>query len=194
MCRYYNNNLSELFNLWEAAMGDDQQAYTELYTDLYPSLYGYILQIVKDDELANDLLQELFVKLWHKRRQIGTINNVRAYFFTASRSMAINHFRKVKSQSSRLENFIQPEVDFSAEDLMISAEDDKQLKYKMRVALNMLPVRQREIIHLKYFHGMEYQMIAEVTGIRYQSVVNHVFRGLQTLRAEFIPYTTKAVV
>lgn len=158
-----------------------------MHTSLYPSLYGYVLQIVKDVELANDLLQELFVKLWHKREQIGAIGNVKAYFFTASRSMAINHFRKVRSQNTRLENFTREEVDFSAEDIMVSAEEDKQLKYKMRAALNTLPARQREIIHLKYFHGMEYQMIADVTGIRYQSVINHVFRGLQALRTQFRP-------
>lgn len=193
MCKYYNNNLSALYNLWEAAMGDDHQAYTSLYTNLYPALYGYLIQIVKDGELTNDLLQELFVKLWHKRKQIGILSNVKAYFFAASRAMAINHFRKIKSQNSQLEHFTQPDADSSHEDILVSAEEDRHLKYKMELALNTLPARQREIIHLKYYQGMEYQKIAEVTGIRYQSVINHVFRGLQTLRAEFRPYETKIV-
>jgi RNA polymerase sigma-70 factor (ECF subfamily) len=193
MCKYYNNNLATLYNLWETAMGDDHQAYTSLYTSLFPALYGYLMPIVKDGELANDLLQELFVKLWHKRKQIGTVNNVKAYFFTATRSMAISHFRKIKSQTLRLEHFTQPEADSSHEDLLVSAEEDRHLKYKMELALNTLPARQREIIHLKYYQGMEYDKIAEMTGIRYQSVINHVFRGLQTLRAEFRPYNTKVV-
>lgn len=193
MCKNYNNNLPALSELWEAALNDDHRAYSLLYTNLCSALHSYLLQIVKDDELANDLLQELFGKLWHRRKQIGIVYNVKAYFFTALRSIAINHFRKVKFQTSKLEHFIQPEIDFSAEDILVSAEENVQFKYKMGVALNTLPARQREIIHLKYYEGMEYNKIAELTGIRYQSVINHVFRGLETLRAEFRPYKTKEV-
>jgi RNA polymerase sigma-70 factor (ECF subfamily) len=140
---------------------------------------------MKDEELVNDLLQELFVKLWQKRNQIGVIKNVKAYFFTASRSMAINHFRNIKSKTIRLEMMDMPEIDFSAEDIMITEEGNTELKIVITQALNKLPARQREIIYLKYYEEMEYQKIAEVTGIQYQSVINHVFRALQTLRTAF---------
>jgi len=181
------DNISGIYNLWETAAADDDQAYALIYTCLYPPLYKYLSQIVKDDELANDLLQELFVKLWDKRKQIGPVSNLRAYFFTASRSMAMNHFRRIKSQTASLEHFSQPKTIHSAEDVLVNKEENKELKYKMELALNSLPARQREIIHLKYYQGMEYEKIAEVTGIQYQSVINHVFRGLQTLRTEFKP-------
>jgi RNA polymerase sigma-70 factor (ECF subfamily) len=184
------NNMSGLFDLWENAGADDSKAYALIYTCLYPPLYNYLLQMVKDEEVANDLLQELFIKLWDKRKQIGPVSNLRAYFFTASRSMAMNHFRRVKSQSARLEHFSQPITTHSAEDVLMSKENNTALKSKMELALSSLPARQREVIHLKYFHGMEYQKIAEVTGIQYQSVINHVFRGLQTLRNEFKPHET----
>ena len=163
----------------------DHQAYASLHKNLYPGLYSYLFQIVKDEDIVDDLLQELFVKLWHKRNKLGAIKNVKAYFFTASRSMAINYFRQVKSQAARLEKFTQPEMDFSAEDILVSAEDSTELKTNMANALNSLPARQREIIYLKFYEEMEYQKIAEVTGIQYQSVINHVFRALQTLRSEF---------
>jgi RNA polymerase sigma-70 factor (ECF subfamily) len=167
------------------AIDGDHHAYSLLHKNMYPGLFSYLFQMVKDEDIVDDLLQELFVKLWQKRVQIGAIKNVKAYFFTASRSMAINHFRRVKSQSLRLEKLIQPEMEFSAEDILVSAEHDIELKGAMANALNALPVRQREIIYLKYYEDMEYQKIAQVTGIQYQSVINHVFRGLQTLRTTF---------
>jgi len=167
------------------ATNGDHDAYALLHKNMYSGLFSYLFQMVKDEDIVDDLLQELFVKLWQKRAQIGTIKNVKAYFFTASRSMAINHFRRVKSQSLRLEKLTQPEMDFSAEDIIMSAESDTELKGLMANALNALPVRQREIIYLKYYEDMEYQKIAQVTGIQYQSVINHVFRALQTLRMTF---------
>lgn len=187
------NQSIHLSDLWSQVVADNQHAYALLHKDLYPGLYNYLLQMVKDEEIANDLLQELFVKLWHKRKQITVINNVKAYFFTACRSMAINHFRQIKSQTSRLEHLAQTEFTFSPEDILVTAEEDTHLKNTMAAALNALPARQREIIYLKYYQEMEYSKIAEVTGIRYQSVTNHVFRALETLRAKFGPFKSEEV-
>ncbi len=165
------------------ACGGDHDAYASLHQSLYPGLHHYLFKMIRDSDVVDDLLQELFVKLWRKRDRIGTIKSVKSYFFTAARSMAINYFRQIKSQSLRLANFVQPEMEFSAEEIMISGEINTELKTFMVDALNQLPARQREIVYLKYYEEMDYQKIAEVTGIQYQSVINHVFRGLQTLRA-----------
>jgi RNA polymerase sigma factor (sigma-70 family) len=182
-------------DLWAKASGGDHNAYALLHASLYPGLYQYLFKIVKDEDIAADLLQELFVKLWQKRNRVGVLRNVKAYFFTAARSMAINYFRQVKSQSIRIENYTPVEMDFSAEDIIISAENDTNLKSVMTNALNTLPARQREIIYLKYYEEMDYQKIAEVTGIQYQSVINHVFRALQTLRTAFAnKYTERELI
>lgn len=187
------NQSIHLSDLWSQVVADNQHAYALLHKDLYPGLYNYLLQMVKDEEIANDLLQELFVKLWHKRKQIKVINNVKAYFFTACRSMAINHFRKIKTQISKLEYLAQTEFTFSPEDILVAAEEGTHLKNTMDIALNALPARQREIIYLKYYQEMEYSKIAEITGIRYQSVTNHVFRALETLRAKFGQFKSEEV-
>ena len=163
----------------------DHQAYAQLHKILYPSLYYYLFGMIKEEQIVDDLLQDLFVKLWEKRVGIGSVNNVKAYFFTAARSMAMNHFRLIKSRSLKLENFEQPEIHFSAEEIMVVDEKNNQLKAIMANALNTLPARQREVVYLRFYEELEYQKIAEITGIQYQSVVNHVFRALQTLRAEF---------
>jgi len=167
------------------ASGGDQQAYARLHHSLYPGLQHYLFGMVKDEDIVDDLLQDLFVKLWQKRESIGMVTNVKAYFFTAARSMAMNHFRQIKSQSNKLENFEQPEIDFSVEEMIVATEGHNQLKSTMAAALNALPARQREVIYLRFYEELDYPKIAEVTGIQYQSVVNHVFRALQTLRAEF---------
>lgn len=191
--KIYLKPSTTLSDLWLQTIADDQHAYALLHKNLYPGLYNYLLQMIKDEDLAHDLLQELFVKIWDKRKQLKVINNIKAYFFTACRSIAINHFRKVKVQTARLEQRVLPELSFSPEDMLVSAEEDMYLKNIMAAALKSLPARQREIIYLKYYQEMEYPKIAELTGIQYQSVINHVFRALETLRVKFSHFKTEEI-
>jgi len=173
---------------------DNQLAYARLHKLLYPRLYNYILHMIGDEDTVDDLLQELFVKLWNQRKSLSAIANIKAYFFTASRSMAINHFRRIAVQTNRLSEYKQPGFAFSPEDILISSEEDWELKNRMSAALDSLPSRQREIVYLKFYQELDYNKIAEITGIRYQSVVNHVFRALETLRSEFCKVKTEKLL
>jgi RNA polymerase sigma factor (sigma-70 family) len=179
------NLLINQSDLWALAACGNRDAYASLHQNLYPSLYHYLLKMVKDEELADDLLQDVFVKIWTKRVQIGNIKNVQAYFFTAARSAAINHFRREKRINEKLDRIPGPDMEFNREDVIIATENDTELKLAITDALNNLPARQREIIYLKFYEDMDYARIAEITGIRYQSVINHVFRAVQTLRSVF---------
>ncbi|MGN6178716.1 MAG: RNA polymerase sigma factor [Mucilaginibacter sp.] len=169
--------------LWVQAATGSQDAYALLHKSLYSSLYHYLLKMVKEEETADDIVQDVFVKLWTKKDQIGYIKNVKAYFFTVARSMAINHFRQQKIQTERLEQIHEIEIEFNQEEVIVATEANTELKQAVATALNNLPARQREILYLKFYEDMDYYKIVEVTGIRYQSVVNHVFRAIQTLRA-----------
>ena len=76
----------------------------------------------------------------------------------------------------------EPEMEFSTEEFIISSEQDSRLHGVMVSALNELPPKQREIIHMRFYQDLEYPQIAEITGIKYQSVINHVYRAIQVLR------------
>jgi len=181
------NSSSNLCEIWAVVSEGNQRAFSLLHTNLYPDLYCYIYRMLDDEETADDILQELFVKIWSKREQIGVIRNVRAYFFTAAKSMTINHIRKVKHEQIRLNESHFPFQTSSDEQLMIAKENTAELKNRIGETLNQLPARQKEIIYLKYFENMDYQKIALVTGIKYQSVINHVYRAFETLRADPAP-------
>ncbi|WP_183574669.1 RNA polymerase sigma factor [Mucilaginibacter sp. X5P1] len=180
------NSASNLCELWVVVSKGDRQVFAQLHKNLYPGLYGYVFRMIDDEETADDILQELFVKVWSKREQIGVIKNVRAYFFTAARSMTINHIRKVKHEQIRLNESCFPFQTISDEQLMIAQENTAELKNRIGQTLDQLPARQKEIIYLKYFENMDYQKIALVTGIKYQSVINHVYRAFETLRADLV--------
>lgn len=183
-----SDNISDL---WLESTEDNQLAYGRLHQLLYPKLRNYLLHMIGDEDVVDDLLQELFVKLWNQRKRIHIVSNIKGYFFRASRSMAINHFRKISAQNNKLSEYNQPDFTFSPEDIMISSEEDTDLKRRMSAALSSLPSRQREMVYLKFYQDLDYNRIAEITGIRYQSVINHVFRALGTLREEFCKIKTE---
>ena len=89
-------NLKELAKLWDEVCTGNQKAFSILHTTLYSRMYSKVIVIIKDEELANDILQDTFVKLWLRRTYIGKIDNVPHYFFMAVRSMCISYIRNFK--------------------------------------------------------------------------------------------------
>ena len=179
------NKVNQLSELWNQVCAGEQKAYALLHHELYPGLFVYIRSILKDEDMANDLVQDLFIKLWVKKETIGKIENVKAYFYRTARSLSINLLRSLKMQQSRLTGFTDSEIQFSSEYLIIAEENNIALKKAVQQALNKLPSKQREIIYLSFFECLNYTQIVEITGIKYQSVVNHIYRAVRQLRAEF---------
>lgn len=170
--------------LWDQVCKGDQQAYASLHHLLYPCLYLYAKRIVNDAEDADDMIQDLFIKLWDRKSVIGKIGNVKSYFYTALRSVAINHLRGLKSQDSKHQQMVLVDLQPSVEDILIAGENSCEQRQVVKAALQKLPSKQREVIFLRFYDNLEYAQIVEITGIKYQSVVNHIHRAITILRNE----------
>jgi len=186
-------NVTELIDLWNNTRNGDDKSYALLHHHLYPGLFTYAVKMVKDEDLADDLLQDLFINFWQKKLHIGVINNVRSYFYRATRSIVLNHLKSSQIKESKLGAMPEPELEFSTEDLILSQEFNAELTSLMAAALNKLPAKQREVIYMRFYQNMEYNQIAEITGTRYQSVINNVYRGIQVLRNVCSPTDLYAV-
>ncbi|MXV16385.1 RNA polymerase sigma factor [Hufsiella ginkgonis] len=175
-----------LAGLWAASRQGDIESFSMIYKRLRAELYGYLLSIVKDDMAAKDLLQDLFIRLWEKKEGIGYIENVEGYFFRSARSLAINYLKKFRN--TRFVILEQPAqfaaTDHSPEDLLVEKENNLQMTRNFNKAFSSLPKRQREMLQMKFSEGRNYSEIAGLTGIRYQSVVNHFHRAMLHLRTE----------
>ena len=78
------------------------------------------------------------------------------------------------------------DLEISTEEKITQVETTLKQKKMIELALNQLPLRQQEIMRLRFFEDMNCSEIADITGIKYQSVVNHMYRSIQTLRALYI--------
>lgn len=175
-------NLSEL---WEACCTGNEKAFQALHYQLYPGLYKYACKILNDSETANDLLQDVFLKMWCRKSSLNSIRNIEGYFYQTTRFFIISYLREQKAERFKFERFEISGLSFSAEETLIKKEQSVESERRLSAALGKLPERQREIVYFRYYQGLNYQQIVHLTGIRYQSVINHIYRAVQLLRQEF---------
>jgi RNA polymerase sigma-70 factor (ECF subfamily) len=169
--------------MWTRALEGDKDAFRDIHRELFKGLYNYAVKLLQDGELANDAVQDLFVKVWVRRDSIGPIKKVKPYFFTALRRQVLNQLRNSQLRELQIGGLPRPDIDFSPEEIVVRNEEYENLQNKIAGLLNELPQRQKEVIYLRYFEEMDYAQIAEVMGIHYQSVLNLTQKALQKLRS-----------
>ena len=181
-------NTDQLSDWWQQSLEGDSRAFYHIHRELFKGLYNYAMKLLQESDLANDAVQELFVKIWTKRATIGKLQKVKPYFFTALRRQILNQLRNLQLRELKISRIPRPDIDFSPEEIVVKNEEYLSLQKKISELLNELPKRQKEVIYLHYFEEMDYTQIAAVMGIHYQSVLNLTQKALQKLRsADLLP-------
>lgn len=178
---YHTNDLQQC---WHGVLEGDAEGLRIIHEMLYPTLHHYAKSMLKDDALADDAVQDVFIKAWAQREKIGQLQHVKAFFFTMLRRHNLNQLRSFKTRLLHLGLFTaaQNDVEFSPEDIVVKGQAESEMKTRISLLLNQLPKRQKEVIYLKYFEELDYKDISEIMQINYQSVVNLAFKALQYLK------------
>ncbi|OJV50995.1 MAG: hypothetical protein BGO31_11040 [Bacteroidetes bacterium 43-16] len=138
-------------------------AFEQLYRQYAPGLTLKLVSLLKDEELAGDVLQDLFVKLWETRSQIDPNQSIRGYLYTIAVNMAKGTFRR----SLTRQLFIQSEFVHNEEGLNTVSQfiNQKELRVAIEQALAKLPPRQREVYTMFKLDGLSYKEIQDKLGI-----------------------------
>jgi RNA polymerase sigma-70 factor (family 1) len=161
---------------------DDQLAYKELFTSLHPSLFQFVTGIVKSRQSAEEIVSDLFMKIWEKRNTLEEIKNLRVYCFVAARHLSINQLEKQKRhQHSDIEDY-KTRLFHGApdpEECMISAE-------MLRLIHNVvedLPPRCKLSFKLVKEHGFKYREAAEILQVSEKTIENQLSIALKKISA-----------
>jgi RNA polymerase sigma-70 factor (ECF subfamily) len=171
-----------LLTWWQQSLDNDTASFGCIHAALFNGLYNYAAKILNDEDLADDAIQELFIKIWFKRSSIGPVQKVKPFFYTVLRRQVFNQLRDLKLRNLKISLIMQPDIEFSHEEILIKKEQDAGLKDKILELLNTLPKRQREVIYLYYFENMSLSQISAVMAINNQSVMNLKQSALQKMR------------
>ena len=150
---------------------NDKKQFEEIYLKYYPILLVYGKTISINEQLIEDTIQELFLKLWQRQENLLIRSSLENYLLVSFRN---NLIRKLKTLSTH--NLEIDLVDISESNLNIEQEK------KLETYLNQLPTRQREVIFLRYYKNKSYQEIAEMLDISYQVARNFSYRAIKFLK------------
>ena len=173
--------------LWNSSRNGNDDAYILIYRKYVQSLYFQGLQITRNKEIIKDCIQDVFVKLYKYRSNLGNTDNVKLYLFASMRNQLLTILSKEKKytdideESSDANNLNEQNV----EDILIEQEDGVALSDKINSIMSLLTDRQREAIRYRYIECLSTEEICILMDLNYQSLQNILTRSLKKIRQHY---------
>jgi len=159
---------------------DDYEAFEQLFLISYNPLRNFSKKIVQINEVAEELVSEVFLKIWNNRKAIIITSSPRSYLYTAVHNISLDHLRKEKRYVlTNIEKAVGVPCDFL--DPQRNCEYD-ELQEKIRGAVNKLPRQCKQIFQLSREQGLRYNEIAEKLQLSVKTIETQMGRALKSLR------------
>lgn len=169
----------------------DQYAFEQLYFLHSKLLYNNILHLVKEREVAEELLQDLYLKIWENRINLDPGKSFKAYLFTIARNMVYDYFRKVSLNKRMIvKMMINVKESYSnIEDIISFKESSASLKD----AIDTLPAQSKKVYILSKLEGKSHEEISIDLGISVSTVNNHIVKANRIVRSYLAKHSDLAV-
>jgi len=165
---------------------NDREAFMVLYDRYHVLIYQWVLKLVKVPHLAEDLVQEVFLKIWKIREHINPQQSFPAFLYRISRNMAFNTIKKIASEE-KLQAQVMTELRNNCE----SAENKllwQQYEEILRNAVEQLPKQRQKVFKLCRTEGKTYEEVAQELGISRNTVKEHMVLAVKNIKEYFYRY------
>lgn len=179
-----NSSSDQSVLLRELSQGSEL-AFTTLYNQYKNNVYGTALKITKSKILAEEVVQDVFLKIWQNHQSLAEISNIENYLFIIARNHIFDMIKKIARDVS-LENTVFQE-DRSFNDTDTAVKDD-QYNIILNQILDQLPPQQQKIYKMAKWEGLSHQKIGEDLGISTATVKKHMAQALKFIRTKISPY------
>jgi len=151
-----------------------------VFVQYYNKLCNYAYSIVKDFDSSEDVVQEVFIKIWENRQDLITSEEIRFYLFASVRNNCLTYLKKNKK------NILVPISDQDGREDPVTSlqEQEPAINYKelLNQAIQQLPPKCKEVFLLSRISKQSYKEIADQLGISIKTVENQIGKALQILR------------
>jgi len=158
-----------------------EDAFAVLFERYHVTVKRFMLRYVQSEPLADDLTQEVFIKLWDSRLKLGHVTGFKGYLMVSARNRALNALRSIARSDAALGEVIhvyEQERSNTEEELL-----HKDYLVFLEHILNTLPERSREIFRQCRQEGRTYEEVAADLGISRNAVKNHMVYSMKVLRS-----------
>jgi len=158
----------------------DQRAFTIIYNRYWFLLYGHILKMLKDEEDAKDILQDVFSGLWLYPAKIPCVANFAGYLYTIARHKVLNALRKNKYRTHCLESLA--EFVNGASDETLQYIDSRDLMAAIEKEIAALPPRMRQVFEMSRKENLSHKEIGRLLGTSDETVKKQIHKSLKFIR------------
>ena len=156
-----------------------ESAFQKLFEMYYPCVLKFIRSIVKKEEVAENLAQDVFVKMWERRDAFSpskrSIKNFSGYLYTVARNSALNQLRRGIKSVAFYEGYLDP----------VTIEDEyyaKEQELLIKLTVYEMPEKRRRVFVMSRYEGVDNETIAATLNISRKTVENHLTAALKQIR------------
>jgi len=170
----------------------DHECFQQLFNQYSQPLYRFALSYLKSEQAAEDVVQEVFYKVWKKRKDIDTGKSFQSYLFTIALNAIRKQFNKLAGSNQLKHDLL---ISFSQnKNTFDNKEDFQELLNKLEEFINRMPEKRRAIFRRKKLEGKSHKEIAGEFSITTKTVEYHITEAMKFLKKEFGKLRVKGMI
>lgn len=175
---------------WLKARNGDKEAFESLFKSFYTGLCFYACHLTNDSFLAEEIVQDVFTKLWKDREKIKIRESIRSYLYKSVHNLAVNAIISRKTNKNSVyktlptEEWLRLVENYEANTFLIELIEAEDTEMIIRKAIDKLPAQCREIFILSRDENKSVDEIASQLNLSVNTVRTQIYRALEKIRAE----------
>jgi RNA polymerase sigma-70 factor (ECF subfamily) len=167
---------------------NDEPSFERLFKSNYRELHAYAQVMLRDPDIAEEIVQNMFLKFWEKRSLLNIQSSIKAYLYKCVYHECLNHLKHDKIKM-KYQDYAAYSMNTEHEAASSKAELT-ELEFRLQLALNELPEHCRTIFQMSRFEELKYREIADQLGLSIKTVENQMGKALKILRVKLADFIT----
>lgn len=170
----------------------DEVAFRKVYNRYWKSVYKVALRYLQSEDLAQDVVQEVFSAFWYRRTEFTQIRNIESYLVVMAQNHTYKELRKWAAELKNNQQYV------SNLEIVTDNSDHKlltkQYEELLAEAVRLLPPQQQQVFQMAKVEGLTHEAIAEKLNLSQGTVKNHMVRALRFIRHYLAPHVSAYLV
>ena len=169
---------------FEKTVENHSAYFQQLFRDHYEPLCARAFQMVHDRKASEDIVQDVFLKIWENAERLELTSSIQHYLFASVRNGCLNYLKSLQIEDRNNRKYVEAYIESQNVDMV----DDEELLARVRQVLDELPEKCREVCLLRFVEGYKYAEIAARLDMNENTVKAQWHRGMERLKQAFATY------
>jgi RNA polymerase sigma-70 factor (ECF subfamily) len=161
----------------------DTDTFEMIFNKYYKPLVAYSNTILKSHDEAEDIVQQVFITVWNKKQDIGSVQSLKSYLYRSVYNSSLNRIKQLNVRQEYAKDYV-----LTHSEGVGTADRHKELQQRIETALEQLPEQCGKIFRMSRFEQLKYQEIADQMGLSVKTVENQMGKALKLMREKLKDY------